>query len=296
MTTKNKTNNMTFTSSMFQSIKDALTKDDSKSGNSSYRDILKTEIGKTYTVRLLPYVPNPAKTFFRYFVQGWTSFSTGKYIQEVSLQTFGERDPISEERYKLIRLGTDAEKEKAESVKRSEKHLINVFVIDDPTNPENNGTVKILRYGNQLHKIIDSAINGDDAVDFGPRVFDLTKEGVNLKIKVEKAMVNGNAVPSYTSSRFTSPANLDLSDAKIEEVYNSTHDLEKVVTVKTAEELKQVWQEHFVGKTVAQTESTTVSESLPTPTQTTTTAPVSTKSSAPVIDDDTMDDLLKGLE
>lgn len=301
-TTTNTKNNTMFTPSMFQSIKDALAKDNTKS-NSSYRDILKTEIGKTYTVRILPNLKSNEKTFFRYFVQGWTSHSTGKYVQEVSLQSFGERDPISEERYKLIKLGSEEDKKKAEEVSRSEKHLVNVYVIDDPTNPENNGTVKILRYGNQLHKIIDSSINGEDSVDFGMRVFQLDDKGVNLKIKVDKQMVKGKPVPNYTSSRFTSPTDLHLSESKIEEIYNSIHDLQAVVTAKTADELRAVWQEHFVsgGNTFSQPEVETENES---PVSAPTSLPVSTPKSAPrvptplptVVDDATMDELLAGLE
>ena len=51
------------TSSMFESIKSALVKNNTQSKN---KDILKVEVGNTYTVRLLPNVKNPEKTFFHY--------------------------------------------------------------------------------------------------------------------------------------------------------------------------------------------------------------------------------------
>ena len=35
------------------------------------------------------------------------------------------------------------------------------------SNPDNNGKVKILRYGKQLQKIITEAIEGEDAEEFG---------------------------------------------------------------------------------------------------------------------------------
>jgi hypothetical protein len=94
-----------YTASMFQSIKNALAKEDT--GGSSYKDILKLEVGKTYTVRLLPNTKTPADTFFHYYLNGWQSFATGQFVSAVSLQSFGERDPIQEERYRILRLGTD---------------------------------------------------------------------------------------------------------------------------------------------------------------------------------------------
>ena len=232
-----------FTSSMFQSIKSALAKDES-STNSSFRDIMKLEPNKTYTVRLLPNVKQPEKTFFHYFMHGWTSFATGQYVQALSLQSFGERDPISEERYKILRLGTDEEKKKAETVTRGEKWLVNVYVIEDPTNPDNNGTVKMVRYGRQLAKIIDSAINGEESKDLGQRIFSLGADGCNLKIKVEKQ----GEFPTYVSSKFAFPSDLKLSESKINELYTSIHDLERVVGVKTRDELVEMWNEHFLCK------------------------------------------------
>ena len=39
------------------------------------------------------------------------------------------------------------------------------LITDAP--PDNNGKVKILRYGKQLHKIIMDALTGDDSDDYG---------------------------------------------------------------------------------------------------------------------------------
>jgi len=288
-----------FTSSMFQSIKNALAKDDTNSG-SSYRDILKLETNKTYTVRLLPNVANPAKTFFHYFEHGWTSFATGQYVRALSLQTFGDRDPINEERYKALRLGTEEDKKKAEAVTRGEKWLVNVYVIDDPTNPDNNGTVKMVRYGRQLAKIIDQAVNGEDADEFGPRIFDLSKDGCNLKIKVEKQ----GEFPSYVSSRFTSPTDIGLSESKIKEIYGKVHDLERVTPAKTHDELVEMWNEHFLCKSalaavavvtpVAAAQAVVVVQAAAT--EPTAFVTPSFDDDVDPLDDDTVAELLKGLE
>lgn len=226
-------------SSLFQSIKSALAQD---TGNTGLSEVLKTEVGNTYTVRLLPYTKDPKKTFFHYFTHGWTSYATGQYVAALSLQTFGERDPIAEERYRVLRTGTEAEKEKAKSIGRSEKWLVNVLVVNDPVNPDNNGKVKILRYGKQLQKIISDAIEGEDADELGARIFDLSPNGCNLKIKVEKQ----GDYPSYVSSKFAMPSALpDIDDTKAKKIYDNAFELDKVFTVKSQDELKALLQEHF---------------------------------------------------
>jgi hypothetical protein len=228
-----------FNNKMFESIKGAL--NDNKSANSNYSEILRCSPGNTYTVRLVPYLEDTAKTFFHYYNHGWTSFATGQYVQALSLQTFGDRDPIAEERFRLSRMGTEEEKAKAAELRRAEKWLVSVYVVDDPTNEDNNGKVKIFRYGKQIQKIIDEAIEGEDAEEFGARIFDMGPDGVNLKIKVDKQ----GEYPSYTSSRFTTVGKLNLSDDEIEEVHKSAFDLETVFPAKTVDELKEMFAEHF---------------------------------------------------
>lgn len=276
-----------FNNSMFQSIKAALSKSDSEgSGSATYNEIIKTTPGNTYTVRLLPFSPDPKNTFFHYFIHGWTSFATGQYVQTLSPMTFGERDPIAEERFRILRTGTEDEKEKAKAIRRSEKYLVNVYVIDDSGNPENNGKVKILRYGKQLHKIIMEAIEGEDAEEFGPRIFDLGTNGVNFKIKCE----NQGEYPTYVSSRFTSSGKLNLNEDEQRKIYNGVFDLTKVFTVKSQDELKQMLDEHYHCKTNNTPTHTEQSPPWQSTSQVATPAPVVESS----IDDD-IDELLKDL-
>jgi hypothetical protein len=275
-----------FNSTMFQSIKDALVSD-SKQNNNNYNEIMSCRPGNTYTVRLLPYTPNPGKTFFHYYNHGWVSYATGQYVQNLSPQTFGERDPIAEERYKVLRTGNEEEKERMQAVKRLEKWLVNVYVIDDPTKPDNNGKVKMLRYGKQLHKIITEAIEGEDAEEFGPRIFDLGSEGVSLKIKVE----DQGGYPTYVSSRFTTAGKIEVSEDEQKKLYDNVFNLEEVFTLKSYDELKQMLNEHYYCK-VEEEEVVAVN-----------TQPVTNTVSEPVasvaVEEDTtesdIDDLLKDL-
>lgn len=232
------------TSSMFDSIKSALAADNDNN-KSAIGDILKTPPGNTFTVRLLPFAKDPSKTFFHYYQHGWNSFATGQYTSAISLQSFGERDPIAEERYKILRTGTEEEKEKAQAIVRSEKWLVNVYVVNDPVNPENNGKVKILRYGKQIHSIIMDAIEGEDAADLGPRIFDLGPNGVSFRVKVEKQ----GDYPTYVSSKFAMPGAIDgLDEEDHKSIYDSVFDLSSVFPVKSADELKTMMDEHYFVK------------------------------------------------
>jgi hypothetical protein len=226
---------------MFDSIKSALAADN-ESSKSGIADILKTEVGNTYTVRLLPFGKDPKKTFFHFYQHGWNSFATGQYTSALSLQTFGERDPIAEERYKILRTGSEEEKEKAKAIVRSEKWLVNVYVVNDPVNPENNGKVKVLRYGKQIHNIIMEAIEGEDSADFGPRIFDLGPNGVNFRVKVEKQ----GDFPTYVSSKFAMPSAIEgLDEDNHKEIYDSVLDLSTIFNAKSYDELKTMLDEHF---------------------------------------------------
>jgi len=279
-------------SSLFQSIKGALAQDKNTTGLS---EIMKTEVGNTYTVRLLPFTKDPKKTFFHFFTHGWQSFASGQYVAALSPQTFGERDPIAEERYRILRTGTEAEKQKAKAIGRSEKWLVNVYVINDPTNPDNNGKVKILRYGKQLQKIITDAIEGEEAEDFGPRIFDLSPNGVNLKIKVEKQ----GDYPSYVSSKFSMPSALpDIDEAKAKKIYDNVHDLEKVFAIKSQDELKAMLDEHFHCKNVKDVVEE-AEEEAPAPVKApvkVATKPAPAKQNASVSSDDDIKSLLDELD
>lgn len=278
------------TKTMFESIKSALTKQEA---SSSYKDILRTEVDKTYVVRLLPNVKEPSKTFFHFYQHGWTSFSNGRFISAVSPSSFGERDPISELKYKLLRTGTEEEKKKANAITWSEKWLVNAYVVDDPTTPENNGKVKILQFGKQLHKIVMRAIDGDDAEELGPRVFSLKADGVNLKVVCESQ----GGYKNYTSSKFTMPKAIDgVTDKNINTILESVYDLEKVFAVKSYDELKTLLDEHFVSTEGDVTVTTPTPVPVAATRVTNSVATAVKNSTSSTVDDDEVKRLLDGLD
>ena len=281
---------------LFESIKAEMTKD---SGQTNRSQFLRTEVGNTYTVRLLPNVKDANKTFFHYYTHGWTSFATGQYINQISPQTWGERDPIGEARYRITKTGTEEEKEKAKTILRRENWMVNVYVVNDPVNPDNNDTVKLLRFGRQLHKVIMEAMQGDEAEELGPRIFDLGENGCDFRIKVEKQ----GDFPTYVSSKFGMPKAIQgMDDNKAKEIYESITELESVFTVKSFDELKETLNEHFyclsTDDVANASTSTTIIENKATETSTPTqkSEPVSSTTNNDDSDDDDIANLLNSLE
>jgi hypothetical protein len=232
-----------YNASMFDSIRQSLQQ---KPETSSTRDFLKLEVGKTYVVRLLPFVEDLDRTFYHYYSHAWTSVATNQFISVLCPTTWKDRCPIDEYRFKVYRDGTDQEKENSKMLRRNENWLVNVYVITDPTNPENEGKVKTLRYGKQLFKIINEATNGDDVKDVGSRAFDLSEEGCSLRIKVEK---NEGGYATYVSSKFLPKGEIPgMTESKADEIYSSVKPLDKVYEAKSYEDIKSILDTHYFGK------------------------------------------------
>lgn len=230
-----------FTTSMFDSIKESL----SKAPTSGFKDVLKFKPGTSCELRLLPNVKKPAETFYHYYTYGWESFATGQYINVVSPQTIGERCPVSEARYKM-RQGSAEEQEKSGKVMRREQWLVNTYVINHSEESENNDSVKILRYGKQLHKIITDAIEGEDADQFGARVFDLSENGCSFRVRCDKQ----GDFPTYVASKFLIPAAVPgLNKSDVSKIYDQAITLNDVFPVKSYEELQEVVNEHLYCQT-----------------------------------------------
>lgn len=235
---------MKYTNNLFESIKDALNKKTGSSENANYKDFLKLEPDNTYVVRLVPNLKLPQNTMYHYYHHIWRSCVTNQYISVLCPNTYEESCPIDQYRAKIYNSKNEGEMERIKPLKRNENWLCNVFVLKDPTNPDNQGQLKVLKFGKQLYKIISSAMSGDDSDEFGARIFDLSENGCNLRIKVE---LNEGGYPNYNSSRFTSPSKIEGVD-DVSEIYSSVKELDTIFEHKTNEEIINLLNTHFLGK------------------------------------------------
>lgn len=214
-------------------------------------NLFKAETGKTYVVRFLPYMPNPYNTMIEFKNHGWESRQTGRYISVPCLKSWGKSEvcPCCETRFAELKIGTEAAKNKARLLRQKTMHFANIYIIESPNESEI-GQVKIWRYGAEINKIVQSAIVGEDAEEYGKRIFDLSTNGIDFRIRAEMKGTGREATPTYVSSKFvTKPRDLGLSASEIQGIYDRAHDLTTMLPPKkTADELQKVLNEHYFTK------------------------------------------------
>lgn len=194
------------------------------------------KVGNGYAVvRFLPAPEGEDVPFVRLFEHGFQG-PTGSWYIEKSLTTLGQQDPVSEYNTKLWNTGLESDKDKARKQKRRLHFISNIYVITDSANPENEGKVKLFKYGKKIFDKLYEANNPThpDEVKLDP--FDLW-EGANLKIKIR----NVEGYRNYDSSSFEAASPLFDNDKKMEDVWKQESSLQEFINkknFKTYEELQ----------------------------------------------------------
>ena len=106
----------------------------------------------------------------------------GWYIEN-SLTTLNQKDPVSEYNSTLWNSGIEANKEIARKQKRRLNYIANVYVVSDPSNPENEGQIRIYKFGKKIFDKITEAMNPEFADETPVNPFDMW-EGANFKLKI----------------------------------------------------------------------------------------------------------------
>ena len=162
----------------------------------------------------------------------------GWYIEN-SLTTLGKDDPVGEFNRELWNSGDESLKEQVRKQKRKLSYYSNIYVVKDPSNPDNEGKVFLFRYGKKIFDMIMEAVNGDELEGReGINPFDFWT-GADFKLRAKKVA----GYPNYDSSEFMAPGTLDdLDDAQLESIWKREHSLQDVVAAdkfKTYEQLKE---------------------------------------------------------
>ena len=160
----------------------------------------------------------------------------GWYIEN-SLTTQGKKDPVSEYNSRLWNSGIEANKEVARKQKRRLNYTSNVYIIKDPAHPENEGQIRLYRYGKKIFDKINDLMNPEFEDETPVNPFDLW-EGANFKMKIRKV----EGFSNYDKSEFDTPVALLEDDNKMEEIWNTEHSLKEIVSddkFKPFEELKE---------------------------------------------------------
>lgn len=161
------------------------------------------------------------------FVRLWThAFKgpTGQWYIENSLTTIGQPDPVSEYNQKLWATESEANKNIARKQKRNLVYISNVYIVSDPKHPENEGQVKLYKYGKKIFDKINEAMTPQFSDEQPLNPFDLWT-GANFKIKIR----NVEGYRNYDKSEFDSTEPLFDDDSKLEEIWKSEYSLTEFV-------------------------------------------------------------------
>ena len=161
---------------------------------------------------------------------------TGGWYIENSLTTIGKDDPVGELNRSLWNSGRESDKDIARKQKRKLSYYANVYVVKDSINPENEGEVKLYKFGKKIFDKITAAMQPefDDEEAINP--FDFW-QGANFKLKIKQVAGFWN----YDSSEFGKTEALLDDDAELEKIYDKIYDLSEFTAddqFKSYEQLK----------------------------------------------------------
>ena len=159
----------------------------------------------------------------------------GWYIEN-SLTTLNKKDPVSESNSLLWNSGVEADKEIARKRKRKLSYIANVLIINDAKHPENEGQVKLFKFGKKIFDKITEAMKPEFEDEKPINPFDFW-EGANFKLKIRKV----DGYWNYDKSEFDSPTAIADNDESIEEIWNKQYALKPFLApenFKSYDELK----------------------------------------------------------
>jgi hypothetical protein len=151
----------------------------------------------------------------------------GGWLIDNCLTTKNEQCPVCEHNNKLWNSGVEANKEIVRKQKRKLNYIANVYIISDPKHPENEGQVKLFKFGAKIFEKITGAMNPafEDEVAINP--FDLWA-GANFKLRITKVAGYQN----YDKSEFAASSALSDDEDKLEKIWKSELSLKDLTADK----------------------------------------------------------------
>ena len=146
----------------------------------------------------------------------------GWYIEN-SLTTTGGKDPVSDYNRELWNSGNDSDKEVVRRQKRKLSYYANIYVVKDPTNPQNEGRVFLYKYGKKIHDKILEAMQPEFEDESPINPFDFW-QGANFKLKIVKK----DGYWNYDKSEFDASAPLLDDDDALEALWKKQYSLAAV--------------------------------------------------------------------
>lgn len=161
----------------------------------------------------------------------------GSWYIENSLTTIGGKDPLGEHNRDLWNTGTESNKETVRKQKRKLSYYSNIYVVKDPTNPQNEGKVFLFKYGKKIFDKIMEAMQPEFEDESPINPFDLW-QGANFKLKIVKK----DGYWNYDKSEFGPSEPLLSDDDAMEALWKKEYSLAAVTApdqFKSYEELEK---------------------------------------------------------
>ena len=151
----------------------------------------------------------------------------GGWLIDNCLTTKNEQCPVCEHNNKLWNSGVEANKEIVRKQKRKLNYIANVYIVSDPKHPENEGQVKLFKFGAKIFEKITGAMNPafEDEVAINP--FDLWT-GANFKLRITKVAGYQN----YDKSEFATASALSDNEDKLDKIWKSELSLKDLTADK----------------------------------------------------------------
>jgi hypothetical protein len=161
----------------------------------------------------------------------------GGWLIDNCLTTKNQQCPVCEHNSTLWNSGIEANKDVVRKQKRKLNYITNVYIVSDPKHPENEGQVKLFKFGKKIFDKISEAMNPQFADEEAINPFDMWK-GANFKLKIRKV----EGYQNYDKSEFESSSALLNDDEALEKIWKSEFSLAEMTgekEFKTYDVLKQ---------------------------------------------------------
>lgn len=210
----------------------------------------KDKAGNAYAViRFLPEADGEDQPFVAVYSHAFKG-PNGRWYIENCPTTIGRDDcPVCKAGTLLWNSGIESDKEIVRARKRKLNYISNVYVISDPASPENNGTIKLFKYGKKVMDKINAARKPEFPSDpkFNPFAFwegtdedgNTVPPGADFELKVRQV----EGYPNYEKCVFKQPTEfMGGDDKKLETIWKQQYKLAEFIdpaNFKPAHELEK---------------------------------------------------------
>ena len=192
------------------------------SGGGADERLWKPELDKTgngyAVIRFLP-APDgeeiPWAKLYSHAFQG-----PGGWYIENSLTTSGGKDPVSEYNRELWNSGNESDKDVVRRQKRKLSYYANIYVVKDPTNPQNEGGVFLYKFGKKIFDKVMEAMQPEFEDETPINPFDFW-QGANFKLKIVKK----DGYWNYDKSEFAEVSPLLEDEDALEALWTKEYSL-----------------------------------------------------------------------